>query len=225
VSVRSRLAAGLAAAAVGWLVAGPAAAGRAGHLPLRPGPPVTDLLWVPGTLRAAGLGVAEVPGWRARGHPGPFHPQAVVVHHDASGAGPSPGTVGWLAAGFRSGTDRHYDAQLWVDTAGTWHVVAAGLAQHAGPGAGWGAVPPGGGNEYALGVETDHTAGEAWPPALLSSLARGLAALCAARGWDPATRVMGHREYAPGRKQDPAGLDMDRLRRAVAAAARDLGQR
>ena len=216
-TVRAKLTAGLAGAAVAATVAaGPAVADRP-RLRLHPQLAVNNLLWVPGTLRAAGLHVVEVPGWRTRGHGGTFAPRAILVHHDASSIGPTPGTVDYLVAGYRSARDRHYDAQLWVDTAGTWYVTAAGSAQHAGAGSGWGAVPAGQGNEYALGVETDHTVGEPWQGRLLSSLTRGLAALCRARGWDPRRAVMGHKEYAPGRKPDPAGLDMDGERRAVAA--------
>jgi hypothetical protein len=179
------------------------------------GQTVTDLRWLPSTLRAAGLTVVEEVGWVTRGHPTPLRARAVVLHHDASTPGPTPGAVKYLVDGYGSGVDRHYDAQVWVDRAGTWHMVAAGAAQHAGPGTGWGAIRPGLGNQDSFGVETDHTVGEAWPPKQLASIRRGLAAICARLGWDPTTTVVGHKEYAPGRKQDPAGIDMSQLRRAV----------
>jgi hypothetical protein len=168
------------------------------------------MLWLPGVLRAAGLLVAEVPGWQDRGHTdqGDFTPRALMFHHDASDPGNSPGSLSWIIDGFDSGTDDHYDAQCWVDRQGIWHVVASGYAEHAGSGIGWGAVPAGLGNQFSLGVETDHTTGEMWPAAQLRSVERGCAAICKARGWDPLTSVTGHKEYAKGRKTDPDGIDM-----------------
>lgn len=179
---------------------------------------VTDLRWLPAALRGAGLTVVEEPGWRARGHDFPLRARAVVLHHDASPPGASPDMAAYLAAGFASAADGHYDAQAWVDVAGRWHMIAAGSAQHAGDGAGWGAIHAGRGNQESFGVETDHTAGEAWPARQYESIRRGLTAICARTGWNPAVSVVAHREYAPGRKSDPAGIDMGRLRRQIAAA-------
>jgi hypothetical protein len=177
------------------------------------------LLWLPAALRAAGLAVAEVSGWQDRGHAddGDFEPRAVMFHHDASPPGDSPGGLAWLVSGFRSSSDDNYDAQCWVDRYGTWYVVAAGRAQHAGAGGGWGAIPAEAGNRYSIGVETDHTTGEAWPLAQYASVQTGMAAICLHQGWDPATAVVGHKEYAPGRKDDPDPVDMDTFRHEVAA--------
>lgn len=180
---------------------------------------VTDLRWLPAALRADGLTVVEERGWKTRGHPAPLRARAVILHHDASPPGGSPTSVDYLIAGFTSSTDRHFDAQVWVDRAGRWHLIAAGAAQHAGTGRGWGAIRRDEGNVDSFGVETDHTVGEAWPVAQLTSIRRGLAAICRATGWNPATAVAGHREYAPGRKPDPDGVDMARLRRDVTGLA------
>src|SRR5436305_8861367 len=100
------------------------------------------MLRLPGARRTAGVLVAEVPGWQDRGHTdqGSFTPRAVMVHHDGSDPGDSPGGLDWIIGGFDSSFDEHYDAHCWVDRHGVWHVVAAGLAQHAGSGIGWGAV-------------------------------------------------------------------------------------
>lgn len=181
------------------------------------------LLWLPAALRAAGLTVHEISGWQDRGHTDDtmciahgFDPQAVMFHHDASLPGDSPGALNWLITGFNSSSDTNYDAQCWVDRYGAWYVVAAGYAQHAGAGIGWGAIPAGMGNPRSFGVETDHTTGEAWPPAQYASVRTGMAAICLDRGWDPARCVVGHKEYAPGRKDDPDPVDMDAFRREVA---------
>jgi hypothetical protein len=181
------------------------------------------LLWLPGVLRAAGLTVQEIVGWQGRGHPGdgPFEPRAVMFHHDASRPGDSPGALAWLVSGFQSSSDANYDAQCWVDRYGTWHIVAAGRAQHAGAGSGFGSIPAEQGNRYSFGVETDHTTGEAWPPAQYAAVRTGMAAICKHQGWNPATAVVGHKEYAPGRKDDPDPVDMDLFRREVAAEMED----
>lgn len=182
------------------------------------------LLWLPAALRAAGLTVHEISGWQDRGHTDDtmflrygFDPQAVVFHHDASAPGDSPGALNWLITGFDSSSDTNYDAQCWVDRYGVWYIVAAGYAQHAGAGDGWGAIPAGMGNPRSFGVETDHTTGEAWPPAQYASVRTGMAAICLDRGWDPARCVVGHKEYAPGRKDDPDPVDMAQFRAEVAA--------
>lgn len=179
---------------------------------------ILRMLWLPGVLRAAGLRVSEISGWQSRGHDndGDFTPRAAMLHHDGSGIGDSPAALDWLLSGFNSSSDTNYDAQLWVDRAGVWHIIAAGRAQHAGIGLGWGAIPANAGNQFSLGVETDHTDGESWPPAQLAAVRAGMAAICTARGWDPATAVVGHKEYAPGRKSDPAGVDMRAFRGQVA---------
>jgi hypothetical protein len=182
-----------------------------------------SLIWLPAALRAAGLAVHEIDGWRYRGHwdDGPFEPLAVMFHHDGSPPGDSPGALAWLISGFQSSIDSNYDAQCWVDRRGTWHIVAAGRAQHAGAGPGWGSIPAEQGNRYSFGVETDHTTGEAWPSAQYASIRTGMAAICKRQGWDPARCVVGHKEYAPGRKDDPNPVDMAQFRREVAAEMED----
>ncbi|PWW50275.1 peptidoglycan recognition protein family protein [Actinokineospora spheciospongiae] len=161
-------------------------------------------------LRAAGLAVVEYPGWATRARSGSFAPRGLMIHHDASTVGPSPGVPAFMANPANNG------AQLWVDTAGTWHLIAAGRMPHAGLGTGWGVARADRGNEDTAGVETDHTIGEPWPAAQLDALVRGTAALCKHYGWNPAVAVCGHKEYAPGRKPDPDGIDMNGFRRAVA---------
>lgn len=173
--------------------------------------------WMADTLRAAGVTVVEYPGWAERTRPGQFLPRAILWHHDATAAGPSPNAPRYIAEVGRPPETPAPLAHAWVDTLGRWHLLAAGRANHAGTGDGWGAVPADLGNSYAIGVETDHTTGEQWYPMQLDGLRRGTAALLARMGADPRNALCGHREYAPGRKTDPHGLDMDHERAAVAA--------
>jgi putative peptidoglycan binding protein/N-acetylmuramoyl-L-alanine amidase-like protein len=184
--------------------------------------------WLPEVLRAAGVPVILEPGWDHKGRPrsvGPFLPRGVMWHEDASPKGPTPsnakfiGEVGRPAEGIPAPL-----SQCWVcagckdaHAVGTWHVLAAGRANHAGAGQ-WGAVATDAGNTALLGVETDHIAGEPWGPTMLRSLQRGTAAILLHLPARPREWLCGHKEYAHGRKIDPAGLDMDHQREEVAWA-------
>lgn len=165
--------------------------------------------WLADVLRAEGLEVVEHPGWKTRGRD--FADLAAIVwHHDASAIGDSPGVPAYMLREIAAG---RAGAQLWVDRAGTWHVLAAGLVFHAGR------VRKGKpSNSYALGVETDHTTGEDWPLPQLYSLRRGTAGILRRLGWPPSTGLEFHRTICSpiGRKSDPAGLDLDDERVLVA---------
>lgn len=166
-------------------------------------------------LRGAGLPVVEVAGWQTRGHGQMTGVRGVLWHHTATAASargdyPSQNIV----------TNGRSDlpgplANLGLGRNGTWYVIAAGLAYHAGSGS----HPAVGtnGNAYLIGIEAEHpgTAGNPWPAAQIDSYRRGTAALLRAYGLG-ADRCIAHREWAPGRKIDPYGLDMAAERRYVA---------
>ena len=165
-------------------------------------------VWLPSVLRLAGIEVITHPGWETRSNGDFTNLRAVVWHHDASPAGDSPGVPAYMIRNYGNA-----GAQLWVDRRGVWHVVGAGVAYHAGK-----VLPGKPGNWDSLGVETDHTTGEAWPPTQLDSLRRGTAAILRHLGVGP-TGLEFHRTVCspPGRKSDPAGLDLITERRAIAA--------
>jgi N-acetyl-anhydromuramyl-L-alanine amidase AmpD len=100
---------------------------------------------------------------------------------------------------------------------GTYYVVAAGRANHAGGGI-WDKV--GDGNSRYIGIEAEHSgrSDEPWPPVQRDAYVRGVAALLKYMGKD-AGRCCGHGEYAlpSGRKNDPI-LAMPEFRRDVQAA-------
>lgn len=160
-------------------------------------------------LRAAGLVVVEHDGWRERSHGDFTELRGVVWHHDASGKGDSPGVPAYMAHQWDAGNP---SANAWVDRAGRWHLIGAGVAWHAG------AVLAGKlSNHTSLGVETDHTVGEDWPAQQLDALRRGTAALLL----HTTDHLLDfHRLICdpPGRKVDPDGLDIDHERAAVAVA-------
>jgi hypothetical protein len=183
-------------------------------------------LFIADALRRAGVTVKEMDGWKTRGRPastGGFDPRGVIVHHDASATGATSGQATFIAKTGRPAENIPAPlAHCWVDTDGVWHVLAAGRCNHAGTGRGFGRIPPDCGNQFAIGVETDHTTGERWVPAQKEALKRGVAALVDAMHVDAATSVCGHKEYT-SRKPDPAPLDMDDFRADVAVLADQLG--
>lgn len=176
------------------------------------------LTWLAAVLRAAGLAVREVAGWQTRGH-GAMSESIVGVlcHHtagSASGLYPSERVVVQGRTGLPGPL-----CNLGLDRAGTWVVVAAGQAYHAGTGSlPW--CPAGQGNSRLIGIEAESTGVKRpdgswdWTDAQRVSYPRGVAALVAHLRLGP-DRVAAHREWAPGRKIDPAGIDMPAFRRDV----------
>lgn len=172
-------------------------------------------------LRAAGLSVVELPGWKERTQrDGAFTPRGVMIHHDASAPGDSPGVPSMMANLANDG------AQCWVNRYGVWHLVAAGRMWHAGSGTGFGVIPANDGNTYSVAVETDHTSGEEWPGVQYSSLVLGTSVLMAFLMANPLNAVCGHKEYRRS-NPDPDGIDMDDFRsdvqRALENGATDMG--
>lgn len=167
-------------------------------------------------LRRAGLRVVEVGGWQSRGHGAMGSVQGVMWHHTATPASakgnfPSQNVVTYGRSDLPGPL-----CNLGLGRDGTWYVVAAGLAYHAGNGT-WAGMTNNGNSQY-LGVEAEHpgTAGNPWPAAQIDSYRRGTAALLRAFGLG-ADRMTFHREYARpiGRKIDPYGLDGNAERKFV----------
>lgn len=170
--------------------------------------------WLADALRAEGCRVDEtlVPDWHERGHPGTFTPLGVLLHHTA---GPATGNLPSLPVVRDGRADLPGPlAQLMLARDGTWVPIAAGLAWHAGEGsAPW--VPGGAGNRYLIGIEAESVGTrDDWTPAQREAYPLGVAALCRHLG-APAAHVLGHREWAPTRKVDPAFWDLDEFRAHV----------
>lgn len=173
-------------------------------------------------LRAA-LGedmVIERPGWRSRGYE-MGDVRGVLCHHTAGPASGNAPSLGVVENG-RPGLPGPL-AQFLLARDGKWYVIASGGANHAGLGgpAFGGAVGRDNGNAHLLGVEAENTGtGERWPDVQLRSYIRGVAAILKDAGLD-ASRALGHKEWAPTRKIDPAGIDMNWFRDEVAAEMED----
>lgn len=160
-------------------------------------------------LRAEGLKVVVHPGAYKRGRPGLYAPRGWMIHHDATAKGPSPGVLPILINGRWDLTGPL--CQWWLDTDGTWHLIAAGRANHGGAGIGR-FLGRDEANSRSTGLEIDHTVGEPWKAVQYDSLVRGTAVIARRRGWKDGN-VVGHKEYQPG-KIDPA-LSMDELRKDI----------
>lgn len=166
-------------------------------------------------LRKAGLGVKEVSGWKSKGNSsgGNFHPKGFVVHHTA-GAGPSAGPTPSLNTVINGRPDLPGPlANLYMDYNGIVHVIAAGVANHAG-------TPDGGvcrgmhGNSDCWGIEIEHPGTTVLDVTRVELAAKATAAIIA--GTCDETMVVYHKEWAPSRKIDLAtGPSADTFRAKV----------
>lgn len=177
------------------------------------------LTWMPAVLLEAGLKVAEVKGWQSRGRAQVRQTLGVMIHHTAGPAAGNMPSLGTLIDG-RSNL-RGPLSQLGLGRDGTWYVIAAGRANHAGEGNWRGIVD---GNAHFIGIECENTGQPQdlpWPDVQMIALRQGVAALLQHIERD-ANWCMGHREYAlpVGRKPDPR-WDLDRFRDEVAALLAD----
>lgn len=174
-----------------------------------------SLIWLPDVLLRAGLKVALTNAWEMRGHGDVGTIRGVLCHHTAGPRAGNMPSLNTLLEG-RPGLDGPL-AQLGLGRDGTFYVVAAGLAYHAGQGS-WQGVTTG--NTSFIGIEAENTGvdnDQPWPDVQMDAYRRGVAALLGHLGL-PATACAGHKEFAlpRGRKIDPS-FDMSAFRAGVAA--------
>jgi N-acetylmuramoyl-L-alanine amidase len=170
-------------------------------------------------IRAKGVTVVEVAGWRSRGR-GDYDPDGAVHHHTAGGPHGAVPSLATVIHG-RPGIPGPLCNVLQSREANPAHdkafVIAAGRANHAGKG-GWRGLS---GNRKMGGLEVEHTGNGPVPVARLEISARILAALMEAPGSSrSAANVCQHAEWAPTRKVDFRSLapfTPDSFRHHVAA--------
>jgi peptidoglycan hydrolase-like protein with peptidoglycan-binding domain len=173
-----------------------------------------SLTWLPQVLKGAGMKVATVDGWEDRGHGDMGEIAGVICHHTA---GPKTGNMPSLNTVIQGRPDLSGPlAQLGLGRDGSWFVIAAGKAFHAGAGS-WKGVTTG--NSSFIGIEAENTGlsdDTPWPAAQVEAYQRGVAAILKHLGKSEEWCV-GHKEWAtpPGRKTDP-NFDMAGFRGAVA---------
>lgn len=170
------------------------------------------LTWLPSVLKDAGLKVNEIGGWQSRGHGNVGVTKGIICHHTA---GPKSGNAPSLTIVTQGRSDLSGPlAQLVLGRDGTFFIIAAGLAYHAGAG-NWQGVKSG--NSNFIGIEAENTglAGDPWPTMQMDAYARGCAAILKYIK-APAIMCCGHKEYAlpKGRKPDPS-FDMNAFRKRI----------
>jgi len=173
-----------------------------------------SLTWLAEVLEDAGLKVAEQPGWRTRGRGDVGTIRGVMCHHTA---GPLHGIMPSLGIVTNGRPDLAGPlAQLCLGRDGTFFVVAAGRANHAGMG-NWQGITSG--NSSFIGIEAENTGltNDPWPAVQIDAYRRGVAAILKKIGAN-AIMCCGHKEYAlpAGRKSDPT-FDMSDFRQQVGA--------
>lgn len=176
-----------------------------------------QLIWLAGVLRDAGLKVAEQSGWIDRGRSDMGTVSGVVCHHTGV-SNPNHLNMPTLRTLIEGRSDLAGPlCQLGLGRDGTYYVIAAGKANHAGPGV-WKGIS---GNGRLIGIEGENDGKEPWPDVQMDAYRRGVAALLTKLQLD-ADMCCGHKEYAPARKPDPS-FDMDTFRADVRAIMRGAG--
>lgn len=168
--------------------------------------------WLADVLRAAGCKVVEEANWKTRGVGSLADVKGVILHHTAgalTGNSPSLALV----------RDGRKDlagplSQLFLARDGTYHVIAAGRANHAGRG-NWNGITAGNSNFLGIEAENAGTGKDPWPDVQMQAYQRGVAAILKKIG-QGAEWAAGHKEYAlpKGRKIDPS-FDMPEFRAEV----------
>lgn len=178
-----------------------------------------QLSWLADVLAAAGLKVAETPGWTERGRGDMAEVRGIVCHHTATVGGGAMPSLTTLINGRANPPLSGPLAQLGLSRDGAFYVIAAGRANHAGAG-GWRGVS---GNAHFIGIEAENSGlpSDPWPDVQMDAYRRGVAALLTRLNL-PTLMCCGHKEYAPGRKVDPS-FDMVAFRAAVQAIRNGRG--
>src|SRR6185437_3279338 len=172
-----------------------------------------SLTWLPDVLKAVGLKVQAVDGWKTRGHGDFGKAQGVLCHHTC---GPKDGDIRDLHVLVDGRPDLGGPlCNLGLARSGVYWVVAAGKAWHAGAGY-WQGVTDG--NAHLIGIEAENVGDghDPWPDVQIDAYKRGCAALLKHIG-EQVIMCGAHKEYAlrKGRKDDP-DFDMVAFRQGVA---------
>lgn len=165
-------------------------------------------------LRAYDLKVVEVAGWKTRGNEN-FNPMGFVWHHTAGGPKGNAPSLGVVTNGRKDLPGPL--ANVFQARDNTVYVVAAGRANHAGPG-GWKGLS-GNSSVYGLEIENVGTAAEPLRPDQIETAYKVAAALTK----DPRL-CCHHKEWAPKRKIDVYGLNGDDSRLRVTQLMEDKGE-
>lgn len=176
-----------------------------------------DPTFLPEVLRAEGLTVKEIPGWRNRGH-GDFNEIfGVIAHHTGSNSATAESIAFHPSLGLAS--------QIHLGRDGAVTLCGVGIAWHAGNGSHAG-LPRNDANRLTIGIEAANDGGgspgkphrSSWPDAQYNAYVKTVAAILRFLGHD-SSRVISHKEWAGAAqgKWDPGAIDMDIFRADVQA--------
>ena len=169
---------------------------------------MSDPVWLFDVVKAAGLPVREIAGWRDRGHDDFGSIWGIVAHHTGSNAASAQSIAFHPELGLAS--------QLHLSRTGVVTICGVGVAWHAGQGS-WPGIATNNANMVTIGIEAAN-AGQEWPDVQYDAYVRLCAAILNKLGL-PSSRVIGHKEWgAIQGKWDPGAINMDAFRRNVATA-------
>lgn len=128
---------------------------------------------LPALLRAAGLTVVTLDGWRDRGRPGSFNPVGTLNHHTGASAKTwsylkRKSYAAWMFLTGRSDLPAPL-CQIALDPDGVVYIGAAGRANHAGTAKASGSVAGGDGNTLYIGIEWMLSGRESIPAKMLGA--------------------------------------------------------
>lgn len=181
---------------------------------------MSDPVWLPDVLRAAGLQCDIFPGAFDRGHGDFGNIWGVVCHHTGSFGETPNGIANHPSLGLAS--------QLFLDRNGKYTLCGVGVAWHAGSGS-WPGIPTNAANQYTIGIEAQNDGGGSpgkphhtpWSDAQYNAYVRGVAAILN-KLQQPESHAIGHKDWAgPAQgKWDPGGIDMNIFRGDVGGVLR-----
>ena len=170
-----------------------------------------DPLFLADLLRAWGLKVVEMPGWKEWGNGDFGYIKGVFAHHTGS----NNTTAAYIARNPR--LNNQLSSQIHLGRDGTVTLCGVGVAWHAGKGSypGW---QTNNANWESIGIEAVSDGRSPWPEAQMVAYRK----TCAAILWYLGHRatvdhLLGHKEYsgAAQGKWDPGGIDMTKFRAEV----------
>jgi len=165
------------------------------------------MVWLADALRAEGLDVDEIDGWRANGD-GDFDDIWGIMCHNTAGDDIATDAIA-LGTGERPGPL----SNVLIRRDGTVAVVAAGVAHHAGPGY-HPDLPRDDVDTRTIGIHAEMRRRQKYPREQYLSYVRCCAAILRHINRSP-SHVLGHQEWDTG-KVDPC-LSMDQLRADIVA--------
>lgn len=164
------------------------------------------------------LKVVEIAGWKSRGYAGKslYDVAGHIFHHTASNQSSGLDVVTLNLCTYGRSDLPGPLCQLMLGRSGTVYVVAAGLANHAGPGS-VGGLYRDLGNYYFIGTEMESSGtSNDWTSAQLEAMPHLGAALEIGYGNGKKDFYqLGHKEYSTMGKIDPAFIDMNKLRNDI----------